>query len=119
MSDQSPNNPVQTSVLSAPLPTSGLAVASLVLSILSWFMLPVIGAVVGLVLGYSARQNTRGVAPTESGDGIATAGIVISWIHIGLATCVCVALAALFMLGLLGPLIGSTFSTINSSLQSP
>jgi len=32
-----------------------------------------------------ARQETRAVPPKASGDGMATAGIVMGWIQIGLA----------------------------------
>ncbi len=98
--------------VSLPLPTSGLAVGSLVAAILGWVLLPVLGAGLGLVLGYMARKETRGPSPTASGDGIATAGIVISWINIGLLGCGC---AIILILMLLGPAIGNTFSTINSS----
>ena len=100
-------------VFASPLPTSGLAVASLVVSIVSWFMLPFIGAFIALVLGYSARQQTRAVPPTASGDGMATAGIVLSWVHLGLFGCLCLAFLALFALGMLGPII----SAVNHGLR--
>jgi hypothetical protein len=115
MSDQIPGTyaPIPAAL---PLPTSGLAIGSLIASIVSWVLMPIIGSVVGLVLGYAARKDTRAVPPTASGDGLATAGIIISWINIGVVTCACL---TIFVLMVLGPVIGSTFSSINSSLQSP
>ncbi len=113
MSDQMSNNPIPLPVVESPLPTSSLAVGSLIASILSWVLLPILGSVVGLVLGYSARKETRAVPPTASGDGLATAGIIVSWINIGLVACSCLVIATLMVLG---PVIGSTLSTINSSL---
>ncbi len=98
-------------VFAPPLPTSGLAVASLVVSIVAWFTLPFIGAFIALVLGYSARQQTRAVPPTASGDGMATAGIVLSWVHLALFGCLCLAVLALLAVGVLVPILG----TINHS----
>ncbi len=112
MSAQIPNAPISMPI-QPPLPTSGLAIGSLVASILSWVLFPIIGSIIGLALGYSARKETRAVRPTATGDGLATAGIIISWINIGLLSCSCLVITALMVLG---PVIGNTFSTINSSL---
>lgn len=53
-------------------PTSGLAVAALVLA----FFVPL----VGLILGYSARKDIKNSVGAKSGDGLATAAIVLGWI---------------------------------------
>ena len=66
------------------LPTSTLATVSLIAGILGFIMLPIIGSIVALWTGYSARKETRAIPPTASGDGMATAGIVMGWIQIGL-----------------------------------
>ena len=76
------------------LPTSTLATVSLVAGILGFFMLPVIGSIVAIWSGYEARKETRSVPPKASGDGMATAGIVMGWIQIGLAVIgICCAIA--------------------------
>jgi hypothetical protein len=96
-----------------PLPTSGLAIASLVSGIIGWILLPILGSIVAIVLGNSARKETRATPPRAGGDGLATAGIILGWVQVGLlASAVCI-IAVLMMLG---PMIGNTFSTINSSL---
>ncbi len=112
MSAQIPNAPISMPI-QPPFPTSGLAIGSLVASILSWVLFPIIGSIIGLILGYSARKETRAVPPTAAGDGLATAGIIISWVNVGLLGCSCLVITSLMVLG---PVIGSTFSTINSSL---
>jgi len=66
------------------LPTSILAIISLIAGILSFVMLPLIGAVIAIWTGYEARKETRSVPPRAAGDGMATAGIVLGWIHLGL-----------------------------------
>ncbi len=65
------------------LPTSTLALVSLISGILSFVMLPLIGAIVAILTGYEARKETRSIPPRASGDGMATAGIVLGWIHMG------------------------------------
>jgi Domain of unknown function (DUF4190) len=65
--------------------TSGRAIASLVLGI----------ALVGLVLGYGAREELR-ADPSLAGDGLATAGIVLGWIAVAIIALVLLAILFLF-----------------------
>jgi Domain of unknown function (DUF4190) len=65
--------------------TSGFAIASLVLGIV-WFYW--IGSILALVFGYSAKREIRRDPARVSGNGMATAGIVLGWI--GVATLVIV-----------------------------
>ena len=67
------------------LPTSTTAIVSLIAGILGFNLLPLIGTVVALVAGYAARKETRAAPPTASGDGYATAGIIMGWIQVALA----------------------------------
>ncbi len=63
--------------------TSGLAVASLVFGVLSWCALPVLGAILAIVLGHSARGEIRRAPPgTIDGDGLALVGLVLGWAHL-------------------------------------
>jgi Domain of unknown function (DUF4190)/zinc-ribbon domain len=73
-------------------PPDGLAIASLVLAVASFFACPVIGAVLGLVFGYIAVRNIRESNGALGGEPLAKAGIIISWVHIGM-----VVLIALFI----------------------
>ena len=67
------------------LPTSTMAVVSLVAAILGFSALPLIGGVVALITGYAARKENRSTPPTATGDGLATAGIVMGWLQLVLA----------------------------------
>ena len=100
------NVPSQIPNTSAPpfLPTSSMATLSLIMGILGFTMLPLIGSIVALVTGYSARKETRATPPTASGDSMATAGIVMGWIQVGLVAVglCCFAAYAVFILGLIG-----------------
>lgn len=66
------------------LPTSTLAIVSLVSAILGFTIVPVIGTIVALITGYMARNETRAIPPKASGDGLATAGIIMGWVQVAL-----------------------------------
>ena len=86
------------SVVEVALPSSTLAIVSLVAGVLGFTAVPIVGGIVALITGYMARNETRSVPPRASGDGLATAGIVMGWIQVGLlvvGTC-CFAAFVLF-----------------------
>lgn len=62
-----------------PRPTNGMAVASMVLGILWLYWL---GSILALIFGYVARNQIR--VSGEGGGGMATAGIVLGWIGVGI-----------------------------------
>ena len=67
------------------LPTSTMATISLIAGILGFTLFPILGGIVALVTGYAARKETRAIPPIATGDGLASAGIVMGWVQIGLA----------------------------------
>lgn len=79
---------------SAPITpqTSVMAIGSLVASILGLTLLPTVGSILGLVLGYMARREIH-EAEALTGEGLAKAGIVLGWIGVALTIIgLCVAL---------------------------
>ncbi|MGD1991599.1 MAG: DUF4190 domain-containing protein [Anaerolineae bacterium] len=84
-------------------PSSGLAIGSLISSILGLTFLPTIGSIVGLVLGYMARRQIEESMGRMGGEGMAKAGIIIGWIGVGLAVLgICLVVVAFVFLGGLG-----------------
>ena len=82
--------------LGAAVPTSGMAITSLILSIAGLTVVPVIGSVLALILGYMAQRDVR-QRPTEtSGEGLAKAGIVMGWIGVVLGVLVVCGIIAAF-----------------------
>lgn len=82
------------------LPSSTLAIVSLVSAILGFTFVPVIGTIVALITGYMARSETRSIPPRASGDGMATAGIIMGWVQIALlviGVCCTIAYFVLFL----------------------
>ena len=71
--------PPQTAAGVVPAKTSGMAIASLVLGIL-WIYW--IGSLLAIIFGYVAKKNIRESNGTQTGDGMATAGIVLGIIGV-------------------------------------
>jgi hypothetical protein len=86
------------------VPTSGLAIASLVLAVGGLTILPLIGSIVAIILGYMARNDIRRRPNEVAGDGIATAGIVLGWIAVGLSVLGLLLFGGLTVCGVCGAL---------------
>jgi len=84
-----------------------MAIGSLIAGILGLTLLPTLGSIIGLILGYVARGQIRGSGGTIGGDGMATAGIVLGWIGVALAV-IGICLMVLMWAGLLGGSFGLT-----------
>jgi Domain of unknown function (DUF4190) len=63
--------------------TNGLAIASLVSSI-AGFVICGLGFIVGVVLGYIAKNQIDQTGGAQEGRGMAVAGIIVGWVGIGL-----------------------------------
>jgi hypothetical protein len=77
--------------------TSNLALFSLILGILSWVFLPFIAAVGAVITGHMARREIRGAAGRFTGEGLATAGLILGYLNLGLSLLfLCLFVFALF-----------------------
>jgi hypothetical protein len=65
-----------------PAPTNGMAIASLVVSILSITAFCGLTSIVGAILGHVARKQIR--ERGDNGGGMALAGIIVGWIGVAL-----------------------------------
>ena len=61
--------------------TNVLAVVSLVSSVLAWVIIPVLGAIVGVVCGHIARGQLR-YQPNESSRVMALLGLIIGYVQL-------------------------------------
>ncbi len=75
--------------------TSPWAIASLVLSIASWFGLVVLGAVLGVIFGHIALNEINRSGGHIQGRGYAMAGLIIGYIHLAAGLCVILGFIAL------------------------
>ena len=76
--------------------TSTAAVVSLVFGILSWLVLPVLGAVIAVVAGHMARAEIRRANGALDGDGLAIGGLVLGWLHLVLMVLLVLAIFLFF-----------------------
>lgn len=86
-----------------PVPTSALAITSLVFGIVCWLALPLIGSLVAIACGHMARRDIRAARGALAGDGLAVGGLVLGYLH--LATIVIGVLVAIAFFGGLAALL--------------
>ena len=79
----------------APEQSSGLGVAALILGILSYAVLPLVAGVAAIVLGVAGRKAAD--EGRASGRGMATAGLVLGAINLGLSVLVVVVIVLIAM----------------------
>ena len=82
------------------LPTSTMAIISLVAGLAGIFFLPLIGGVAAIITGNMARKETNTYPPTASGSGLATAGMTLGWISIILWVVICCVIASGLIIGI-------------------
>lgn len=80
---------------SATQGTNGLAIASLVLSIVGGF----IGAILAVIFGGIARRQIRESGGTQGGEKLAKAGLIIGIVELSISMLVIVAVVALIAIG--------------------
>jgi hypothetical protein len=66
------------------LPTNSLAIASLVTGIFSYVAVPFLGALAAVITGHMAKNEIRANPGKYSGEGLATTGLILGYIHLGL-----------------------------------
>jgi len=70
-------------------PNSTLAVASMILGILGWTFLPLLGAIIAVITGHMAKNEIKNSRGQLSGDGMATAGLLLGYTNLILGLCIC------------------------------
>lgn len=94
--------------------TSTLAITSLVTGILSLVACPLFG-IVGLITGFMARTKIRESNGEETGEGVATAGIITSIIGVLLIGGIVLAIVAVTFLG---SAASSKFSSVGTAIPN-
>jgi hypothetical protein len=67
-----------------PKPTNSLAMVSFILGLTSYFIIPVLGAVGAIITGHMAKQEYKINPDMYSGEGFATAGLILGYVHLAL-----------------------------------
>jgi hypothetical protein len=75
--------------------TSTLAIISLIAGICGWTVLPTLGAIVAVITGHMAKNEIRDSRGALTGDGLATGGLILGYVHLALAVVgICLAILA-------------------------
>jgi hypothetical protein len=59
---------------------NGKAIASLVLGIVGIIACPIVFSIIGLILGYQARNEIAASGGWQTGESLAKAGIILGWV---------------------------------------
>lgn len=95
-------------------PNSTMAIVSLVAGILGWTFVPVLGSIVAVITGHMAQREIRESGGRLGGDSLATVGLVLGYISLGLGLIgICV---TLFFLALFPIIFGFTIFESSGSL---
>ena len=66
-----------------PVPqTNGAAVASLILSVVSWFAISILGSIPAVICGHIGLSTVKNNSQTVGGKGMAIAGLIIGYLNI-------------------------------------
>lgn len=111
MIDQNPQQPIAPMVQPKD---STMAIVSLICGIGAYVILPFLAAIAAIIFGHIAKNEIKNSGGMIKGSGMATAGLILGYVQIGLVLAsIC---ALLFLLPMLGGSIADIFSEINSSL---
>lgn len=92
--------------------TSTMAIVSLIGGIAGWTIAPFIGSIVAVITGHMAKNEIKASAGTLDGDGLATVGLVLGYVSLGLALVGCLCVGLLLALGLIAIPWSTEFSSL-------
>ncbi|MBT3322145.1 MAG: DUF4190 domain-containing protein [Anaerolineae bacterium] len=95
---------------SAP-PTNSMALTSLIAGIVGWTVAPFLGSLVAIITGHMAKKELKERMGQESGDGMATAGLVMGYLQlIPSILCICI-VGIMFAMGVSIPILDSILNS--------
>ena len=62
------------------------------MGVLGWTLIPIVGAIIAIITGHIAKKEIKQSDGLLSGDGIATAGLILGYSNLMLGLCACLAL---------------------------
>jgi hypothetical protein len=97
---------------STGLRTSTNAIVSLIAGIAGWSLLPMLGSIVAIIFGHIAKSEIKKSNGMVTGNGMATAGLILGYVSVALGICLaCIwvlVFAGLVTLPFAFPTVGNT-----------
>jgi len=104
--------------MSTAPPNSSMAIISLIAGILGLTFFPLLGSLVAVITGPMAKKEIRESMGALGGEGLATAGMVLGWIGIGLSVVGLCVVGAVFAIPACAVLFGLSTESWNMILPS-
>jgi hypothetical protein len=86
-------------------PNSNMALASLILGILGWTVIPGLASIAAIITGHMAKKEIKESNGQLGGDGMAIAGLVMGYASVAIFVCVCLAVAGMMAMGIAIPFL--------------
>jgi hypothetical protein len=90
--------------------TNTMALVSLIAGILGWSLLPTLGSIVAIITGHMAKTEIKNNPGKFTGDGMATAGLILGYANIVIVVIALCLVIVLPLLGLGGVALCAPFS---------
>jgi hypothetical protein len=88
--------------------TSTLAIVSLIAGILGWIGFLGIGPIIAIITGHMAKSEINKSGGRITGSGMATAGLILGYVNLGLSIIALCLVLAFFILGLSIPILNQS-----------
>ena len=106
---QEPSQPYQE--LPPAAPTNSMALTSMIAGIIGWTVAPLLGSLVAIITGHIAKKELKERLGRETGDGMATAGLVMGYLQlIPSVLCICI-VGIMFAMGMSIPILDSIINS--------
>jgi hypothetical protein len=98
-------------------PSNTNAIISLVAGILGLTLFPIVGSIIAVIIGRTAKREIAASGGAVGGEGLAQIGVILGWIGIGLGVLGLCALCAVFVLPIALGALGVVSNEIGSLWQ--
>ncbi|MBI3912867.1 MAG: DUF4190 domain-containing protein [Chloroflexi bacterium] len=86
-----------------------MALISLISGIAAWTIVPILGGIIAVITGHLARKEIASSGGQLAGNNQATAGLVLGYVHLGVAFLCILTFMALAVLGPLWSIFAESF----------
>lgn len=109
---EQPNTPLNPAP--AMPQNSTMAIISLVAGIAGWTLLPFLGSIGAIITGHMAKNEIKKSGGMLTGNGMATAGLIMGYLSVALGLCL---ICVLVLLPILGVSLFNITNTVTNTIH--